>query len=242
MSFESEYRDLLIKQYWEKPKARAEIEAQAATWRRVFEFLGAFTDEFDPDIATGDRLDIIGRIVGLDRRVNFVLPKIAFGFEENDNARGFDDKFNELVNRAPFLDKFEREYTTLVLNDADYRLFLRARILKNNASGFIVSGIQISISEAINSVFEGLAYVIDNKDMSLTLYISPLFDLNRLRAIRQADLLPKPQGVRYDVIIQAAPGETFGFADNLNALGFRDKFNPDEEPGGRFALKVLDNG
>lgn len=71
MSFESEYRDLLIKQYWEKPKARAEIELQASTWSRIFEWLDSFPEAFDLDLATGDRLDIIGNIVGLDRIEGF---------------------------------------------------------------------------------------------------------------------------------------------------------------------------
>lgn len=71
MSFESEYRDLLIKQYWQQPNATAEIELKAGTWARVFEWLNSFPDAFDLDLATGDRLDIIGRIVGLDRIEGF---------------------------------------------------------------------------------------------------------------------------------------------------------------------------
>lgn len=243
MSFESEYRDLIIKQYWDKPKARAEIEMQAGTWRRTFEWLESFLVEFDLDNATGDRLDIIGRVVGLSRRVPFVLDKIAFGFDENDNARGFDDKFTgPLVNTAPFLNKFERPYTTLQLNDNDYRFFLKAKVAKNAAAAYMVSDTEISIQDVISTVFDGAAYAIDQKDMSLTLYVSPVYDLERLRAVRRLGLLPKPQGVRYDIIIQAAPGETFGFADNPNALGFANKFDLANEPGGRFALKVIENG
>ena len=39
MSFVSDYQNLLIKQYWEKSKASAEIGLQAETWNKVFEFL-----------------------------------------------------------------------------------------------------------------------------------------------------------------------------------------------------------
>lgn len=241
MSFESEYANLLIKQYWEKPKAYAEIEMKASGYRRVFEWLRSFIDEFDLDKATGERLDIIGRIVGLSRRVPFVLDKVAFGFDENDNARGFDDKFTgPLVNTAPFLSKFERPYTTLQLDDNDYRFFLKAKVAKNAASAYMVSDAKVSIQDVISTVFNGAAYVIDQKDMSLTLYVSPVYDLERLRAVRRMGLLPKPQGVRYDIIVQAAPGETFGFSDNPNALGFANKFDLASEPGGRFALKVID--
>ncbi|HLV84240.1 MAG TPA: DUF2612 domain-containing protein [Devosia sp.] len=69
--FTQQFINLLIKQYWDKPRARAEIELQAGTWQRVYEFLRGFAQAFDLDTATGNRLDIIGRIVGLRRRPEF---------------------------------------------------------------------------------------------------------------------------------------------------------------------------
>ena len=239
MSFESEYVNLLIKQYWEKPKANAEIAFKAGVWRKTFEWIDSFSDEFDLDNATGDRLDIIGRIVGIDRIVPFVVAKIAFGFNENPNARGFDDKFSPLTDRAPFQDKFERAYTDLQLDDSAYRFFIRGKISKNVGGPYLVDDQGLSIQSAVNTLFEGRAYVIDKKDMSLALYVSPLFNLDQLRAIIRLDLLPKPQGVRYGVIVQAGPGETFGFADNVNSLPFADKFDLINQPGGRFANKVV---
>jgi hypothetical protein len=81
--------------------------------------------------------------------------------------------------------------------------------------------------------------VVDNKNMSMTLYVSPVFQIEQVRAIVNLDLLPRPQGVSYDIIIQAAPGETFGFASNPNAKPFANKFDRINEPGGRFATKVI---
>jgi len=239
MSFESDYVNLLIKQYWEKPKAAAEIGMMAGTWRKTFEWIDSFSEEFDLDNATGDRLDIIGRIVGIKRIVPFLVPKIAFGFDENTSARGFDDKFSTLADRAPFQDKFERAYTSLQLDDTAYRFFIRARISKNVGGPYIVDDQGLSIQLAINTLFDGLAYVIDKKDMTLTLYVSPQYNLDNLRAILRLALLPKPQGVRYAVIVQAGPGETFGFSDNVNALPFADKFDLINQPGGRLANKVI---
>ena len=238
--FTQTYVDLLLKQYWEKPRAVAEIELQASTWEAIRDQLASFLPAFDLDTATTDRLDIIGRIVGLPRSVPLVIAKIAFGFDENVNARTFDDKFAvlPLAGVAPFLDKFEPAWTSLELDDYDYRLFLRAKIAKNAGAAYLVSDTRISLQDVINAAFEGQAYALDKKDMTLVLYVSPAFDLERLLAIRQMGLLPKPQGVRYDVIVQAAPGETFGFADNLNSLAFADKSDPGQA-GGRFALKVI---
>lgn len=194
--FTDAYVNLLIKQYWEKPNARSEIEAQAATWERVSDFLGEFPEQFDLDASTEDRLDIIGKIVGLHR------------------------------NRPEFTD------------DDDYRFFLRVKIAKNTASAFMVSDDRQSLQDVIQFAFSGLAYVIDKQNMSLTLYVSPDIDLALLQLILDIDLLPKPQAVRYDVVIQSDPDETFGFAENPEAKGFADKFDPAFE-GGLFADKVL---
>jgi len=239
VSFESDYVNLLIKQYWEKPRANAEIEFKAGVWRKTYEWIDSFTEEFDIDTSTGDRLDILGRVVGIKRIVAFVVPKIAFGFDENPNARGFDDKFSPLADRAPFQDKFERAYTSLQLDDTAYRYFIRAKISKNVGGPYLVDDQGLSIQTAINTLFDGLAYVLDKKDMTMALYVSPQYNLDNLRAIIKLDLLPKPQGVRYGVVIQAGPGETFGFADNVDSLPFADKFDSINQPGGRLANKVI---
>jgi hypothetical protein len=234
MSFKSDYRDLLIKQYWDKPKARAEIELQAGTWSRAFDWLKSFISEFDLDLATGARLDIIGRIVGQPRLIPNALARVFFGFADNPNAGTFNNKEGTVVGAAPFKDKWERAYTTYELNDNQYRLFLRAKIVRNTA------GPQLpNINAAISTLFDGAAYVVDNNDMRLTLHVSPLYDEQTLIAILRSDLLPKPAGVSYDTIIKSAPGETFGFADNDNAQPFASKFDLVAEPGGRFAIKYF---
>jgi len=236
--FTDAYRDLLIKQYWDKPRARAEIELQAGTWESVRDILQQFGDVFDIDQATGDRLDIIGKIVGISRTVPFVIAKIAFGFADNPDARGFDSKFDVIANTAPFLSKFESTHTTLELGDADYRFFIKARIAANIGNAVMVSDDRVSMQDVINTAFDGLAYIVDRYNMSLALYVSPSFDTERLVAIKNLDLLPKPQGVRYASIILAELNETFGFSNNPNALAFASKFNP-LEIGGRFASKVI---
>ena len=202
MTFESEYVNLLIKQYWEKPKAAAEIGMMAGTWRRTFEWIDSFSDEFDLDNATGDRLDIIGRIVGIGRNIPYSIPKIAFGFDENPNSRGFDDLFSPLDDRAPFQDLFESASTELVLDDNAYRQFIRAKIAKNTFGPYLSGNDFLSIQDAVINIFGGLAYVTDNYDMTLTLHVSAVFNSTTLGAILKMSLIPKPQGVRYITVIE----------------------------------------
>lgn len=238
MSLIDETVNLLIKQYWEKPKAKAEIELYARLWDVDRAFLASLDGAFDLDNAVGKQLDVLGRIVGISRSVPSITPKIYFGFSLNPSAKGFADKFNNQRISAPFFDKFSIPFTDFQLGDNDYRLFIRVKAALNRASAYLSSDDYISIQDVILAAFEGRAFVIDNQDMSLTLYVTPAVSAERLRLIRTLNLLPKPQGVRYKVIIQAEPGSTFGFSNNAEALGFADKFDSSRR-GGFLARKVI---
>lgn len=233
MAFVDDYKNLLIKQYWDKPKAAAEIELKSSTWQRVFELLKSFPYEFDVDHATGDRLDKIGKIVGIKRIVPFVIEKVRFGFDGDDTALGFADAFDASVPSAVFFDAFEAVYTSQVLDDEDFRLFIKAKISSNIASAYMVSDDRVSIQDAIQSAFNGQAFAKDNLDMSLFLYVSTAIDETRLRIINNLDLLPKPQGVRWRIVQVDAGIDSFGFADDEFALGFGNAFDP--SIGGTFA-------
>lgn len=75
------YQGLLIKQYYNQENADSEIGVMAESWSKVFTLFKSFTEEFDIDIATGDRLDKIGKIVVL-RREN--LPA---AYQNDDSYR-----------------------------------------------------------------------------------------------------------------------------------------------------------
>lgn len=232
------YQDLITTQYWDKPNAKAEIGVIAKEWSNIYDFLKSWNTEFDLDEATGHRLDIIGKIVGLPREVPFVVSKIRFSFDGNPNGVGLADKFNPTKPGAIFFDKFENQYSSQQLDDYDYQFFIKAKIAVNVAAAFMASKDRISIQDSIQTTFGGLAFGKDNEDMSLTVYVSAQVSAEKLRLIRQLDLLPKPQGVRYKVIIQAEPFETFSFFSNPNGRGLADKFDTSKH-GGYFATKLI---
>lgn len=238
MALVDETVNLLIKQYWEKDKAKAEITLQASTWETTRAFLDALDPAFDLDNAIGAQLDVLGRIVGISRSVPDVIPKIYFGFSINPDNKGFASKFDPLRVGGPFYSKFSSAFTDLQLGDSDYRFFIRVKAALNRAAGYLSSDKYISIQDVVLAAFEGRAFVIDNLDMTLTLYVSSVVSQDRLRLIQALNLLPKPQGVRYKVIIQAEPGLTFGFSNNPLSRGFASKFDPLRE-GGFFARKVI---
>ncbi len=232
------YTLYLIKQYWEKPNAKAEIENLMVDWQNISDFIREFGYNFDIDNAKSDALNLIGKIVVLPRQVNNVVPKVFFGFSNNPNCKGFSDKFDPSRLSAPFYDKFTPSRTPYQLEDPEYRKFLKIKIAKNNCSPYLVSDEKISLQKVVFDAFEGRAYVVDNKDQTLTLYVSPSVSEQELVLILNLDILPRPVTFSYSVVIQSEPGKTFGFNNNPSSLGFSDKFDPSRQ-GGIFARKFL---
>lgn len=197
MSLVTETSNLLIKQYWEKPKAKAEIELIASMWDKVRAFLAALDPAFDLDSAVGSQLDVLGRIEQLGRSAPGVIARRFFGFSNNTESLGFADKFDPTRVGGPFADRFSSSYTDLQLPDIDYRAFIGVKAAFNRASAYLASDELVSIQDVILLAFDGQAYVTDNLDMTLTLHVPITYDPDRLRLIQVLGLLPKPQGVRY---------------------------------------------
>jgi hypothetical protein len=215
------YKRLLIAQYADKEKATAHISAILSKFEEVYEFAKSFEKAFDIDFAIGKQLDIIGKIVRINRNVPFAIPKKYFGFDGHKNAYPFGDKSKDVV-AYPFKDKFEIPYTSGTLNDQQYRFFIKAKIMKNYSCGKIIDeDDRLSIQNAIDYIFNGIGYITDRKNMTLTLYIDRSFDEDMIQYIKQAEVLPRPQGVKYNSIVQYDNGKTFGFYDRNG--GFGDK-------------------
>lgn len=230
------YTLMLIKQYWEKKKARSEIQSMLRHWQIIADFIRNPAN-FDLDRVTGYRLDVIGRIVGLPRSVPEALAKVFFGFQEHLNSEGFGSKSNAAYTGAPFYSKFAPAYGPYQLGDNEYRRFLRVKIARNAAASTIASDDRVSLQDVIQAAFNGRAYVTDRQDMTLALNISPQVSVDELRLIVRLGLLPKPAGVRYDYFYQVTPGMTFGFSRNPASSGFASKFNTAYQ-GGFFSRKI----
>ena len=234
--FVNQYVMLLIKQYWEKPKAQAEIRATVEQFEPIFGLLKSFDDAFDVDKATDAQLDLIGRIVGITRVVNVAVSALRFGFAENGGSGDYGDKFNPSLNVSPMRDKFSQAYTQQELDNVRYRRFIKAKVMKNSVSCYLVNDTHITIQDVITAAFDGKAYVVDNQDMTLTLYIANSVSQDEIDLIRQLGLLPTPISVRYKDIVYVDIQGMFGFSSNPDALGFGDTFD-ETVRGGVFAWR-----
>lgn len=208
---QKEYEDLLIVQYSGKPKASATVSEIVRRFKNNFDAMAQFDEAFDLDLAVGAQLDIIGKIVGISRNIEGVIPKIFFGFDDNVNARGF--------SLAPFYTLDQQKYTDTQLSDSDYRFFIRIKIAKNHAKATMADDNGSNLNHVILSMFDGYAYMVDNKDMTLTIYIENSPKSYLLPYAITLDLIPLPQAVDIKYISITAR-EPFGFSNNPNSFGF----------------------
>lgn len=221
----NQYILFLIKQYYEKPNANAEIRNLLVDWQLQADFIRDFGTNFDIDNAQNTVLDLIGRIVGLSRQVNDIVPIKYFGFAGNPNSRGFND--------GPFFSVNKPVRTPYQLNDFEYRKFLKVKIAKNICSPYLASGDKISLQQVVFDAFGGNAYVSDNKDQTLTLYVDLSVETDEIDLILKMGILPRPITFRYSNVIREDIGNAFAFKGRPNAKGFGTVSDPNV--GGRLS-------
>lgn len=199
----------LIWQYRGKPRARQTVGLLFSESRETWTSVITLASLLDIDKATGYGLDLIGRHVGLGRTLNAFIPKAYFGWQGADAAQGFGDGVFYRLGGA--LNDSTR------LDDDDYRFLLRARVLKNTQRPTLAA-----ISDAIRYLLGPQAVVIDNLDMSMNIVVpEKMLTPLRLYAVRHLDILVRPVGVRYQLIM--IQGERpFGWARDPMAFGFNE--------------------
>ena len=237
MSFIEEYEKLLIWQYQDKPKAKAHVNLLLTEYKNIYDLLNSIPESFDLDKAVGKQQDILGKILGISRNVPFAVSKRFFGFTNNINSYGFDRRLKTTGFKIPFKRKLEDIYTSGRLDDNQYRIFLKAKAIKNNVRATMIDDNKLSLQDAINFLFNDTSYVVDNQDMTMTLYIDNSYDVQLLKYIKQLDLLPRPQGVEIRLVRHYEDGNTFGFTNNIDAKGFSRRLSTELKP--KFAKKIF---
>ena len=199
--------NFIIWQYRTKPKALGTIRAIYKETDLTFQNTIQIADILNIDTATGYALDLVGRHIGVSRVLPTAIAKEYFGWVEDDRSLSFG--IGEFYRYGDSLS------SSVVLNDSDYRFFIRARITKNYQTGTIeniVKSIQFVVGNHSNVIdIQNMTMnIIGNSDQrtSLTLY-----------AISKMDILARPVGVMYKntVLVSNKP---FGFAHDNDSYGF----------------------
>ncbi len=183
------YKEYIILQYYSKSKATAEMELYASEFENVFDFLNDFVNQFDIDKATGDRLDLIGKIVGVSRIVEGGVVKYYFGFSGAVGALAYGEGRYRGAN--------DDTTANSTLDDGTYRVFIKAKVAKNNVAAVSVSDERTGIQETVSQLFGNKGYIVDNLDMTMTLNLDNSVPSTDVDLIVNAGLLPNPQGVGF---------------------------------------------
>jgi hypothetical protein len=166
------------------------------------------------DTATGATLDIIGEIVGQPRELISADLFDFFGFQGALNAGSYGDVNNASVG-AQWYDFGQATGGNILLDDETYKLFIKAKILKNTTAStpeeFIAFVNFIFGTTATAIIAEGDAAFTVLFGRELTQFEQVLLNYVSLAQGYPSRLIPKTVGVRIN----------FGYFDAENVFAFQ---------------------
>lgn len=204
-------------QYTESAKFLSYISALLEAPAELEAVLQDVALQSDIDIAEGLQLDTIGDIVGISRYIPFSVLVAFFGFQSQPAARVFGEEGLSNVG-ARFRNELESEFDTSVLSDLEYRLLIRAKIVKNHSNG---TG---------QDVLNGLSYLFntplvnvdDLGNMSFGVSVGRLLTFAE-QALLGIDILSRPAGVKIEYTIMYDGLAYFGFDEYVGAGTFGEE-------------------
>lgn len=168
------------------------------------------------DVAVGDQLDIIGRIVGQARLYLLDVSAGFFGFSDVPGYIGFNDIAGGVwMNSAT--------EGLIPINDDEYRTLIKAKIFKNQAK-FTLSQIEQLAQQSFN---DPGAFALEIAPLvTCVVFSRPLTDEEKellLPANSETNqlLIPPPSGTLIDYCY-IPNGQPFGFSDQPGYFGFND--------------------
>lgn len=192
-------------QYRTKPKFMAWLDIAHKMGGDIESAALAVRNSYNIDTAEGDALDVIARIVVVDRGFISDIPLGQVSFTPtgmNPPQCGDDDAMMSEETAA----------TDSVMSDAILRLVIKAKIAKNNGDATIPS-----ILRQASELIPGLRYisVADYGDMRFAIEFQGDVDSILRWALFNADLIQRPAGVEFEGFIELNDFVQFGDADAM---------------------------
>lgn len=190
------------------------------------------------DTATGAQLDIIGDIVGQPRELIDTALLTFFAFQGYPDAQSYGDLNNSSLG-GPYYDINNPLTGNTLLTDEQYRLFIKAKIIKNSTNStpdqFIefmrfVFGVDLSLIVA-----EGNAEFTLMIGAVLNSFEKVLLNYTSYSSGYPSRFIPKPIGVRVN-FGEFIYDNVFGFQGFPNAKGYGDL--SDLSLGGQYAQLI----
>ena len=191
------YAGLLIIQYANKPKAIADTKLGCSIYTGDF-LVGDIDGIFDVDTAVGVQLDLIGKIVGLNRIAygfDFALKYFSLDDYETpmDTRVGYGFSDIDTPTEAIFKDYEQTRHSVYAMTDAQYRKMLKLKIVLN----YGVSTDK-QFDDILYELFGDGIKVVDNLDMTGTITVQHEYETDG-KLIEFLSLFPKPLGVKITI-------------------------------------------
>ena len=123
-----------------------------------------------------------------------VIEAFDLHFDLNEAIGAQLDRLGDIVGRSRIL-QFQPENQSAKLNDENYRLIIKAKILQNQWDGTIED-----MASLFRQVFPDMQLkIIDNQNMSMEIQVTGLRDDLQLQMLNNGYVIPKPEGVRIKI-------------------------------------------
>jgi hypothetical protein len=211
----------LVTQFKESPNLKSYISnflSESQNLEQVFQDL---LNERWIETADGFQLNILGAIVGQSRVIIEGSIFTYFGFLGNPSSDSFGD-----INNASLGSPFASLDTVLTgnrsLTDDEYRLFIKARIVKN-----ISNSTPEDIIAQYQYLFNTPQIIFEDGNTEYTISIGKKLTPNDKALINNTDIISKTAGVRVNYKASYDYNRFFGFKGVINSKGFGSTTSPD---------------
>lgn len=189
--------DRIYAQYRDKPNATRWYNITRRISYPLYEAMQKVRKLYDIDANVGKQLDIIGRVVGVDRSY---ISDIAMqqSMYKKDAEGAMYGLLSSMYSDGTVAGRLD-------MNDELFRLVIKAKIIKNNTNAYYDD-----ILRGFRTLFPSIQDVLlrDYEDMSFDImYVGNLQPIERW-ALLNIELLPKPAGVRFRGFIGVPVGLT----------------------------------
>lgn len=176
--------DRIYAQYRNKPDTVKWLGIVSALSVSLDDCFEDIRNSYNIDISAGELLNIIGRIVVLDRSYE------GFVVFEPDTYYGADD-----AQYGGYDSQYESTTTTASgdVSDSIFRMLIRAKIAKNNSDATL-DGIVNALSYITSA---SNIRIVDNEDMTFSVSFGSLLTNVERFVLNTFDVVPRPQGVQF---------------------------------------------
>ena len=203
------YKRLITSEYRRSANFTAMVEKLLSFGLDLDDSSSKMITAFDVDYATTAQLDVLGTIVGVSRQLTFEPSVIAAGDIICPTPTEIASGTEYLIINTPepqnmasvsFISGFppgEMNDGNSMMDDDLFRLLIKARIIQNAWKGTIAE--LYNLWEAVMGADKKLA-IEDLQDMSFNIVLQGDYSALERELIIHAYIIPKPEGVRINVL------------------------------------------